>query len=216
MKRTILLLAAIITMIVASAQDTKDYSKRDKDRGFTVGILFGLTYNHETVYPEGGPGEPTHYHRIGTITTPRIGYRFNSGGEIGAMFRYERYGENQKHYGIGLYVEKSLFHFNPGFTIFLDLQAYHSFVKLIEDPKPFKDLKKVNEIGFVPGIRYHIPNTPVDIKLRYLFIGLNDVKDKEYDESRNYVDDAPGCWEKGGFMLDASLRRLEIGASVTF
>jgi len=45
---------------------------------------------------------------------------------------------------------------------------------------------------------------------------MNDVKDKEYDESRNYVDDAPGCLEKGCFMLDASLRRLEIGASVTF
>lgn len=67
----------------------------------------------------------------------------------------------------------------------------------------------MKEVGFTPSIAYRIGNSPVELKLRYLFIGFN-------HSDRDYKSEAPGCLGRGDWIVDASLRRLEIGASITF
>ncbi|ROT14577.1 hypothetical protein [Paramuribaculum intestinale] len=67
----------------------------------------------------------------------------------------------------------------------------------------------MTEAGVMPCFAYRIPKSPVDIKLRYLFLGFN-------DSHRFYKGEAPGCLGRGDWIIDASLRRLEIGASITF
>lgn len=193
MKRILLFAMAALFACNAFAQNNSD------ERGFTAGIMFGLSQTHHDNFIN----KKNH---IGVIVTPRLGYRFNSSWEAGALFRYEKFSEDLNYYGIGGYGEYSFLHFNNGLRMFVDLQAYHSF--------PGTDIDGGNEesfteVGFVPGVAYRIGNSPVDLKLRYLFVGFN-------HGPRYYKSEAPGCLGRGDFILDAALRRLEIGVSVTF
>ena len=167
------------------------------ERGMTAGISLGLS-------------DSDHSHSVGIIVRPNIGYRFSRTWETGAFFRYEDC-RGLDVYNLSLYGEYDFFPFrNDNFSLFVDLQAGLGWIPLDYDAE--MGAKEPNttfvEIGFVPGVKYHIPGTKANIRLRYLFVGFNNYKGG-YNNHR-------ACIDNGDFLLDASLRRLEIGISVNF
>lgn len=203
-KLTILLIIVLGLSVHASAVDFSD------DRGFTVTALFGISQNHSSY---------NHYsdNHSGLVASPRIGYRFNSTWEAGALFRYENFGKYDHYIGAGIYGEWSFLRFASGLRLITEahatFNAYSSdadAVSIFDFPTVYTTQNKdMTEIGFTPCIAYRIANSPVDLKLRYLFLGFN-------HSEREYKSEAPGCLGRGNWIIDASLRRLEIGASITF
>lgn len=189
-----------------SAQQTEE------ERGFTLTAMFGLS-NSEYLHGTTSGLEKDTY--TGPVITPRIGYRFNKKWEAGVLFRYEKSGKHDNYYGIGGYGELNYLRFNNGIKLFVDMHAIYSIHSCGYDYYPNSpgiysgNDDDMTEIGFVPGVAYKIPQTPVDLKLRYLFIGFN-------NSEKDYKSDVKGCLGRGDFILDGALRRLEIGLSVTF
>ena len=203
-KLTILLIIVLGLSVHASAVDFSD------DRGVTVTALFGISQNHRSY---------NHYsdNYYGLVASPRIGYKFNSTWEAGALFRYEKSAEYHKYIGAGIYGEWSFMRFASGLRLITEVHAaYNAYcsdadyvsVNELDHSYPYKHTD-MTEIGFTPCIAYRIANSPVDLKLRYLFFGFN-------HSEREYKSEAPRCLGRGDWIIDASLRRLEIGASITF
>lgn len=189
----IFILAAIFTCDAISV-DFND------ERGITVSAMLGISQYYHS-FAVGG-----HENKYGPVATPRIGYRFNAKWEAGVLFRFEKFGNYSDYGGIGIYGEWSFSRFTSGLRLIAEGHAHSNFCGT--------DLlgihtKNMTEVGFTPCVAYHIANSPVDLKLRYLFLGFN-------HSMRNYKSDAPGCLGRGDWIIDASLRRLEIGASITF
>lgn len=169
------------------------------EKGVTATAMFGLSQCRSLH----GTGKES---SIGVVITPRIGYRLNPAWEAGGMFRYEKFGRNLNCYGIGAYGEYSFWRSDVGLRAFVDMQGYYSIPNSGNDGG---NEDSFVEAGLTPGLAYHIANSPVDLKLRYLFVGFN-------NSERFYKTDAPGCLGRNDWILDASLRRLEIGLSVMF
>lgn len=184
----------------------------EKERGISISAMFGLTQKH---YLHGTSFGIEKDKYTGPIITPRIGYRFNKKWEAGVLFRYEKSGKHDNYYGIGGYGELNYLRFDSGIKLFVDMHAIYSIHSCDYDYYPNNsgiysgNDDDMTEIGFVPGVAYNIPNTPVDLRLRYLFIGFN-------NSEKDYKSDVKGCLGRGDFILDGALRRLEIGLSVTF
>lgn len=184
----------------------------EKERGISISAMFGLTQRH---YLHGTSFGIEKDKYTGPIINPRVGYRFNKKWEAGLLFRYEKFGEYSNYYGIGGFGEYNYLRFNNGIKLFVDMQAIYSiqsggYGADNDNPDCYSNINdNITEIGFVPGVAYNIPQTPVDIKLRYLFVGFN-------HSSKDYKADTKGCLGRGDFILDGALRRLEIGLSVTF
>ncbi len=200
-KLTILLIVVLGLSIHASAVDFSD------DRGITASALFGCNHSHVKITY----GVLSEYNEYYPVITPRIGYRFNSSWEAGIFYRYEGsiggdYNEHPHYSGIGAYGEWSFFRFLRGFRLIAEAHVLYNFFVGDSD---LNGSSNMTEVGMTPCIAYRIPNTPVDIKLRYLFLGFN-------NSHRYYKAHAPGCLGRGDWFIDASLRRLEIGASITF
>lgn len=193
------LILSIFSVRAESPQDEK---------GIMVSASFGVFHSH--------------YYRdltyTGLIVAPRIGYRINNNWAVGALYKYKKIlsGANIMDYGIfGQYT--ILGRPEKGFRLFTDLQVAYSKEhdsydsdSIIDGP-PLPYHRSDNwEVGFTPGVAFRIPGIPVDILLRYLFIGFNNA---EHDFVRYYSH----CRLGGGdWIIDAGLHRLELGVSVTF
>lgn len=169
------------------------------EEGMTAGISLGLSNS-------------SYDHHVGMVVRPNVGYRFNRTWEAGAFFRFENNGWGDKIYNLSLYGEYNFFPFvNQRFSLFVDFQAGKGWVPTYYDFAPGSSKHRHHtdvEIGFVPGIKYHIPGTQANLRLRYLFVGYNNYSG--YNESS----DASLGGDDWG--IDAALRRLEIGISVNF
>lgn len=195
MKRLYFILAALLC--IGSIPTVKAQSD---DSGITVGLSFGIGQQR------GFYG--THYEtNSGIIVTPRIGYRFNEKWEAGAFFKFQKFGKYQNYYGIGGYGEYDALKIVDNFSLFIDMQASYSLLNSSADGALGEC--GIAEIGFVPGLKYKIPGSPVDIKLRYLFVGFN-------HSEKNYKEDSPGCLGRGDWIIDAGLRRFELGVALNF
>lgn len=203
MKRLIItIMAAFCAIYQSQAIDFSD------DRGITVSALFGVSHSHRSFNHH----SDNHY---GLVASPRIGYKFNADWEAGALFRYEKFKDYNEYVGVGIYGEWSFMRFASELRLITEAHAtFNAYVSngyLINgynNTYPYKHTD-MTEVGFTPCIAYRIANSPVDLKLRYLFIGFN-------HSERSYKAEAPGCLRRGNWIIDASLRRLEIGASITF
>ncbi|MCM1483872.1 MAG: hypothetical protein NC043_06015 [Muribaculaceae bacterium] len=149
---------------------------------------------------------------------PRVGYRFTSRLEAGLMTKFNFNGRASDPFvEIGAYGRYNYLLYNQ-FRWFVDAQAVWAGGYYIDNwPGASADFKaprefrhSFTEFGIVPGVAYRIPNTAIDIKVRYLFIGFN----KTYNDCP--FKDAQGCHTKGDFIFDAGWRRLEIGVSYDF
>lgn len=200
MKRIITLTVIVVcTLCQIKAIDFGD------DRGITASAFFGCSHYHKKI-TYGGYWESDDYH---PVITPRIGYRFNSAWEAGLLYRYEGQNDENEHYsGIGVYGEWSFLRFPRGFRLIAEAHILYNFFEGDKD-NGWHGSSNMTEAGVTPCFAYRIPKSPVDIKLRYLFLGFN-------DSHRFYKGEAPGCLGRGDWIIDASLRRLEIGASITF
>lgn len=170
------------------------------DSGLTVGLSFGI--GQERAF------YGTHHEtNSGVIVTPRIGYRFNEKWEAGAFFKYQKFGKYQNYYGIGGYGEYDALKIVDNLSLFIDMKASYSFLNSSADGVLGES--GIAEIGFVPGLKYRIPGSPVDVKFRYLFVGFN-------HSGRDYKAESPGCLGRGDWIIDAGLRRFELGVALNF
>lgn len=201
MKRIITItVIAICTICQIKAIDFRD------DHGITASAFFGCSHYQIKIPYTGGYWKNDFYH---PVITPRLGYRFNSAWEAGLLYRYERQTYENEHYsGIGAYGEWSFLRFLRGFRLIAEAHILHCVFKGNKE-NGWYGKNNMTEVGMMPCIAYNIPGSPVDIKLRYLFLGLN-------NSHSRYKGRAPGCLGRGDWIVDASLRRLEIGASITF
>ncbi len=196
----------IITFVLAALFAVQGYAAdRNKEKGLTVGVGFGLSYANHDMYS-------TEDH-VGMIAVPKVGYRLNPRWEVGGMVKYENASTTFNSYiGIGPYSEYTFATAADGnLRFFARAQAVFSidtsenYNADIDSPDskgcPF-------DIGLTPGVAYRIPGSPVDLKLTYLFIGFNN-NDRWYKE-------LGGCLGRGNWIIDAGVRRLEIGATVQF
>lgn len=196
----------IITFVLAALFAVQGYAAdRNKEKGLTVGVGFGLSYANHDMYS-------TEDH-VGMIAVPKVGYRLNPRWEVGGMVKYENASTTFDSYiGIGPYSEYTFATAADGNLRFfaraqavLSIDASENYNADIDSPDskgcPF-------DIGLTPGVAYRIPGSPVDLKLTYLFIGFNN-NDRWYKE-------LGGCLGRGNWIIDAGVRRLEIGATVQF
>lgn len=195
----ILFLLSVFTFTVKAVES-------ESQSGVTATLLLGLSQTHYGA---------NQYHdsefKVGFMFTPRVGYRFNDRWEAGALFKYEKVADAATYYGFGAYGEYNYLRFADNrLRLFVDLQAYYSTGGRdgYGDDLGLPGDKQPTEVGFVPGIAYRIPGSKVDLKLRYLFIGFNN-NDRWYKEMG-------GCVGRGDWILDAGLRRLELGVAVNF
>lgn len=197
--RTAMLIAAFsVSIFVADARvwDEGNY------RGLTLEMGASVNqYRDDALII--GPQPDKYPWVFGCLLTPRIGFSFNDNYALGALFRYDT-NHVSKHYGFGAYIDRTVKHFdNINLRIFVEAQWSYNH----NDHDYIADYRNFTEIGLVPGVAFRIPSTPVDLKLRYLFLGYND--------------DLPvfkqsACLGRGEIILDAGLRRLEIAAAITF
>lgn len=165
------------------------------DKGMTAEMGLGISRVSE--YTVGVPYEELH--KTGVIYIPRLSYRFNSNWSAGIIFRYDSNNfDSYKSYGA--FAELSFLKIRSCWLrVFTDLHYLYNH----------SDIRNFTEIGLVPGIALNIPGSPIDIKLRYLFIGFNDGYYRHKDVG--------GCLgRRGDWILDAGLRRLELGVAVNF
>lgn len=196
MKRLFILLLGTVLLQSINAE-TPEYKS-----GITAELDFGIGKNHEA--------------KFFTILHPRVSYRFTPRWEAGLMTKFNINGRYSDPFiELGAYGEFSYLLVNQ-FRWFVDAQVVwaggyeRDFIvggKPVEkDPRDFRH--SFTEFGIVPGVAYRIPGSMVDIKLRYLFIGFNNGDEKYKSVS--------GCSSGRDFIIDAGLRRLEIGVSYTF
>ena len=200
MKKHIIKLLLIFCMAIPAMQ-----MQASEEKGLTVGLGLGLSYANHDMYN-------TEDH-VGMIAVPKVGYRLNPRWEVGGMVKYENASTTFDSYiGIGPYSEYTFATTAEGNLRFfaraqavLSIDASENYNADIDSPDskgcPF-------DIGLTPGVAYRIPGSPVDLKLTYLFIGFNN-NDRWYKE-------LGGCLGRGNWIIDAGVRRLEIGATVQF
>lgn len=201
--------AIVLATGIAMAPTAVAASNGEKESGRVIGVMFGL--NHKS---------NEYWSHTGMIVRPNLGYRINPQWEVGAFFKYEDLDDHT--YSGGLYGDFTAYQFGEtGLSLVVEAQAsiiampreydsdYALLLAGIPDFPSHSDSNVFFECGFTPGLRYHIPKTPVDIKMRYLFVG--------YSNNRRWVKaDYPGCLGRGDVILDAGLRRLEVGVSLIF
>lgn len=168
------------------------------EKGAVAEINFGLTRTSSNILIR---------NEIGMIVDGRVGYKLDKHWIAGAMIKYENIKSPcRKFLGFGAYGH---YRFNRmkrlPLTFFIESYALYSTDR--DRPYAPGDKNKV-EVGFVPGLSYTIPKTPLDVKLRYLFIG--------YNNENKYLKSNGGCLGRGDWVIDAGLRRLELGLAVTF
>lgn len=157
-----------------------------------------------------------------SIITPRFAYRFSDRLEAGAFVHIEdtkflvsnkkdenRVGTVNK---FGAYAEYAIIKFK-GFSGFVDFNAAYCHQLWGDHLDGGRPRKQNNgyEIGFTPGICYTVPGIGLDFKLRYLFVGLNNIRNTYVN-----IRDIDGCVTRGNFMLDGSFRRFEIAIGYSF
>lgn len=195
------LILSIISVRAESPQDEK---------GIMVSASFGVFHSPENSH---------YYDYSGLIVAPRIGYRINNNWEVGTLYKYKKIMRDVNIMDYGIFGQYTILgRHEKGFRLFTDLQVAYSKLHdhYVHDESPFDgpfppDPRSYNwEVGFTPGVAFRIPGIPVDILLRYLFIGFNNA---EHDFVRYYSH----CRLGGGdWIIDAGLHRLELGVSVTF
>lgn len=165
------------------------------------------------------------------VISPKIAYKFNNRLKAGfvADIALDKRKDNiigaNNHYGV--FAEYTLWS-HKDFSIFVDGIISHIYQKKRyvypdggigvgipqENLPPLPEPRSATEVGFTPGISYTIPKVRLDVKLRYGFIGYNDMRtpwSKYYN-----VRDIDGCLTRGDFMLDGSSRRLQLSIGYTF
>lgn len=195
--------AFVILMLGLWVLTPSGASAEKPERGITVEMGFSL--NRMERYHQLGGGPFSISHDIAPMYIPRIGYRFNSLWSVGVMYincTTDNYRADVDRYNsFGAFVERNFFSFaSRRLSFFADLQYLYTHTLQGENS---------SECGLVPGLTFHIPGSPVDIKLRYLFVGFNDCYSF-------YKRGWGGCLGRGNFILDAGLQHLHIGAALTF
>lgn len=190
----IISLLALIVSLWSVPQQAWAATSDNPERGLNLEMGFAISRTIDEV--DGGICRT----RNGIIYTPRIGYRFNADWEAGLFFRYDK-NKAVDCKGYGAFAEYSFVRWASGhLRVFAD--------GLISYNKDDYDRDFV-EVGFTPGIAFNIPHTPVDIKLRYMFIG--------FDSDHYLRKEVGGCLgHRGNWVIDAGLRRLELGVAVNF
>ena len=187
-------------------------AENPRDNGIVVEANFGLNYTHWSLTPD-PVGDITFYKHIGMIIDGRLGYQFNDHIISGVMMKHENikhlYGDGTRKYlGFGVY---GIYRFNKvrRFPLRFFIEAHALFAKnKIHWQFSYPRDDGMTEIGLVPGVSYSIPKTPLEVKLRYLFIG--------YNNENKYLKSMGGCLGRGDWIIDAGLRRLELGLAFTF
>lgn len=196
MKRFLIGALTCLAALSAGAQTQNETDGRGLTIGLGVGAGTDMNSDRNNLYHGDGAY---------AIITPRVGYRFNQRWEAGAMFRFDL--GDLKMLSIGCYGEFSCLHFDR-FRLIVDAQAIFGSLNLgtgLDGGGPDFDYA---EVGFVPGLAYNVAGTGLDVKLRYLFVGYND--------AGRWFKDGKGNLGRGDWILDAGLRRAEIGVSYTF
>ncbi|MBD5308731.1 MAG: porin family protein, partial [Bacteroides sp.] len=174
----------------------------DDEKGLTAGIGLGLGQLYD--------GDDSY-----VMIQPKIGYRFNQRVEAGVMARVDVACFHRAFYdtitalSYGGYINYNYLFTGP-FSFFVSGRAMHIGNEISKHL--FEGAHKphsTGEYGITPGLRYKLRSLPIELTLNYIFIGYMDYKDP-WDYK-----DAPGCWGSR-WVLDMGLRRLEIGAAVTF
>ena len=167
----------------------------DDEKGFTLGVGFGVW--NETLHIASRK-----LHHIDWIGSARVGYRITPDVEAGIVLgrrddRGSRYIVSTGVYG-GYCFKRA-----GQFRVFADGE----FADILS--RNYYGGPKMDgiEFGIRPGVAYKLKNLPIDLKLRYLFLGFNNL-------SRVLRTEA--CLGGGNWIVDAGLNRLEIGAAVTF
>lgn len=162
-----------------------------------------------------------------TIISPQIGFRFNRRLTVGLTASISLDNKDDLLVGVnnhyGVFAEYNIW-YKKGFYIFLTAEACHVYQKknhVILDGffpdyphPPLPAIHSATEVGIAPGVGYKIPKIGIDVKLRYGFIGYNDMRNpwECYHSVRNY----DGCVTRGDFMLDGSRQRLKLSVGYTF
>ena len=203
MMRILALLISLILPFIVMAAD------KDNERGIVVGAGFGYT-KYMSVYTGKN-----------LIISPRLGYRINGRSEAGVKYSLVKDLDDRNYntHSFGGYFEYDLARYRS-FSLFVDANA--TFYKKGRSLLGFK--RNFKEFGVTPGISYSFAKIPLKINVRYLFIGFNDSPDlyithwgeTENPPRSNWFKDAPSCLDSGNWIIDAGLRRLEIGVSFTF
>ncbi len=192
-------LAAILIGCIALLAAPSLSASETSEQGMTAGISLGLSNSNR-------------HHHVGMVVRPNVGYRFNRTWEAGAFFRFENNGWGGKIYNLSLYGEYNFFPFaDKRFSMFVDFQAGKGWLPTVYDDDPTVSNHRHHtdvEIGFVPGMKFHIPGTQADLRLRYLFVG--------YNNYNIYTHRSHAVIGGGDWIIDAALRRLELGISVNF
>lgn len=152
---------------------------------------------------------------------PRLGYRFSNKFEMGFVIKYSPKEKEKRDLfnSYGAYAKHSVFRHND-FNLFIELNTvkYHKKYRYSSSSdRHLYEKCTFEEIGFTPGISYTIPNTHLDLNLRYLFIGYNnsDEYKRDYGVYKLFRKHS-ACLGGGSYILDAGLRRFEIGVSYKF
>lgn len=201
------LLVLVILLLSIWVETPSAAAENDSERGLTIEMGFSLSrtkgYDYDAgLYYTGGKNSD---HIIAPMFIPRIGYRFNPQWTVGLMYINNTINDdrkdNHRYNSFGAFVERNCFSFVSGrISFFTDLQYLYNHTL---------SGNNFTECGLVPGLAFHISGSPVDIKLRYLFVGFNDC--------HSYLKgEWGGCLGRGNFILDAGLQRLQIGAALTF
>ena len=176
----------------------------DDEKGLTAGVGLGL-------------GQLYRNHDTYVMIQPKVGYRFNQRVEAGVMGRvdvacfHRWFDETETAFSYGGYINYSYLIKGP-LSFVVSGRAMHienKYGERLMMMTPRIDEASTNEFGITPGVRYKLRCVPVELTLNYIFLGYMDYK-KPWDYK-----DAPGCWGSR-WVLDMGLRRLEIGAAVTF
>lgn len=192
MKKNLLLivLAAMVLPLAARAADDAE------QKGWNVGLGVAVGMNY--------------WHNATLEITPRTGYRFNPRWELGGylQFVHNSYESEMNHYGIGVFGEYTAFR-KGGFRLFVDGKASINFGApvIVYDGGKSPDSGYI-EAGFVPGVAYRLPDSRIELKLRYMYLG--------YLYNDSHYRDAPGCFGKSSFIFDAGLRRAELSVVYNF
>lgn len=193
----------ILIMLILLSASLPGFSRIvDDEKGLTAGIGFGHWHESSTFTT---PVGKYHWHSNHFIWSARVGYRITPDYEVGAFFRQD-YADSDQHltwlgvYGEYCFMRKRSFRFfldgNIGCVVCSDMGSDIDF-----SPKDY-----YWEIGVRPGVAYKLKSLPIEFQLRYLFFGFNNY---HYDVENARL-------RKGDWIIDAGLRSLEIGATVTF
>lgn len=176
------------------------------DSGIYLEFGGAITRNTDLSYYYGGtvPQPPDTLKRHGLTWTIRTGYRFNKHWTAGLKFRRENVKFLRPNFGWGVFGEYSFFPIKV-VPISIFAEAYILSCKKIDALVYYH--KHFTEMGVTPGLAIHIPKVPIVVKIRYLFMGLNDNERK--------AKQLAGCNGRSNWIFDAGRRRLEFSLAAT-